>query len=203
VAAVIPGSNGAATISGVVRAARACPQIGEVIVVSDGCTDQAADVAGDAGADQVLVLHRNMGKGGAVLAGVRAARGDVILLLDGDLCGLGAEHLTRLLQPVMAGRAEMAIGVFSDDYLHGMMRPLSGQRAVRRELLLRGPRLAESGVGFAIALARLAKTRGARRVQGSWTGVNHRLQKGKYGKTGGRRRQLTGACTTGWRDRRA
>src|SRR5437867_10178724 len=133
VSCVIPAYNEAATISGVVRAARACPQIGEVIVVSDGCTDQTPHAAVDAGADQVLVLHRNIGKAGAVLAGVRAARGDVILLLDGDLCGLGAEHLTRLLQPVIAGRAEMAIGVFSDDYLHGMMRPLSGQRARSEE----------------------------------------------------------------------
>ncbi len=190
VSCVIPAYNEAATISGVVRAARACPQIGEVIVVSDGCTDQTPHVAVDAGADQVLVLHRNIGKGGAVLAGVRAARGDVILLLDGDLCGLGAEHLTRLLQPVMAGRAEMAIGVFSDDYLHGMMRPLSGQRAVRRELLLRGPRLAESGFGFEIALDRLAKTWGARRVQVSWTGVTHRLKNRKYGMMRGLRLQL-------------
>src|SRR5881397_3143976 len=190
VSCVIPAYNEAATISGVVRAARACPQIGEVIVVSDGCTDQTPHAAVDAGADQVLVLHRNIGKGGAVLAGVRAARGDVILLLDGDLCGLGAEHLTRLLQPVMAGRAEMAIGVFSDDYLHGMMRPLSGQRAVRRELLLRGPRLAESGFGFEIALDRLAKTWGARRVQVSWTGVTHRLKNRKYGMMRGLRLQL-------------
>src|SRR5207247_1742025 len=73
VSCVIPAYNEAATISGVVRAARACPQIGEVIVVSDGCTDQTPHAAVDAGADQVLVLHRNIGKGGAVLAGAWGA----------------------------------------------------------------------------------------------------------------------------------
>ena len=190
VSCVIPAYNESATISGVVRAARACPHVSEVIVVSDGSTDQTPRVAAESGADCVLALDENLGKGGAVLAGVEAARGDVVLLLDADLCGLTPEHLTRLLQPVLAGRAEMAVGVFSDDYLHGMMRPLSGQRAVRRALLLRGPKLAEAGFGFEIALDRLAKALGARRVQVSWTGVSHRLKSKKYGMMRGLRLQL-------------
>src|SRR2546430_5845165 len=85
VSCVIPAYNEAATISGVVPAARACPQIGEVIVESDGCTDQTPHAAVDPGPDQVLVLPRNIGKGRALVAGVRAARCDGILPLDGDL----------------------------------------------------------------------------------------------------------------------
>src|SRR3989442_7973282 len=179
VSCVIPAYNESATISGVVRAARACPHVSEVSVLSDESTDQTRRVAAESGAECVLALDETLGKGGAVLAGVEAARGDVVLLLDADLCGLTPEHLTRLLQPVLAGRAEMAVGVFSDDYLHGMMRPLSGQRAVRRALLLRGPKLAEAGFGFEIALDRLGQALGAPPGQGSWARVSHRLKSKK------------------------
>src|SRR2546426_5295744 len=148
VSCVIPAYNESATISGVVRAARACPHVSEVIVVSDGSTDQTPRVAAESGADCVLALDENLGKGGAVLAGVEAARGDVVLLLDADLCGLTPEHLTRLLEPVLAGRAEMAVGVFSDDYLHAWFRPLPANRAFARASLRRDPNLPRAGFGF-------------------------------------------------------
>src|SRR2546425_11009405 len=83
VSCVIPAYNESATISGVVRAARACPHVSEGIVVSDGCTDQTPRVAAESGADRVLALDENLGQGGAVPAGVAAARGASVLFLDG------------------------------------------------------------------------------------------------------------------------
>src|SRR2546430_9540046 len=91
VSCVIPAYNEAATISGVVRAARACPQIGEVIEESDGCTDHTPHVPVDPRADQVLVLHRNIGKAGPLLAGARAAPGDLTVRPEGDLPRPGPE----------------------------------------------------------------------------------------------------------------
>jgi LmbE family N-acetylglucosaminyl deacetylase len=190
VSCVIPAYNESATIASVVRAARTCPQVDEVIVVSDGSTDQTPRIAVDAGADHVLVLRKNCGKGSAIMAGVQAARGDVILLLDGDLCGLAPEHIARLVRPVLTDRAAMAVASFADDVWHGVLRPLSGQRAVRRDLLLQGQGLSRTGFGFEIALARLAKTRGVRTVRVSWAGVSHRLKSAKYGMMQGLRLQL-------------
>ncbi|HEX4901585.1 MAG TPA: glycosyltransferase [Acidimicrobiales bacterium] len=57
----------------------------EVVVVDDGSGDATADAALAAGADQVVVLPRNRGKGGAVRAGVLASRGRVVLFTDADL----------------------------------------------------------------------------------------------------------------------
>ncbi len=189
VSCVIPAYNESATVADVVRAARACPKVGEIIVVADGCTDETPHRAAGAGADRVLRLPRNLGKGGAVLAGARAASGDVILLLDADLCGLTPGHLAHLLQPVLAGRAEMAVAVFADDYWHGVMRPLSGQRAVRRDLLA-DPQLAKTGFGFEVALDRLVKTRRARTAHAIWRGVSHRRKLRKYGMMRGTRLRL-------------
>ena len=72
----------------------------------------------------MLVLEHNLGKGGAMNAGARAAAGDVLLFLDADLGGPAAElrererprradnldrlqaYLDHLRAPHFAGRAE-------------------------------------------------------------------------------------------------
>ncbi|HVM10374.1 MAG TPA: glycosyltransferase [Acidimicrobiales bacterium] len=57
----------------------------EIVVVDDGSSDATADAARAAGADQVLVLPRNRGKGAAVRTGILAARGRTIAYTDADL----------------------------------------------------------------------------------------------------------------------
>ncbi len=190
VTCIIPAYNEAGGISAVVAAARGCAQVVEVIVVSDGSTDETARRAAAAGADRVLVLPRNRGKGGAVAAAVPHARGEVLLLLDADLRGLRPTHLTQLLAPLLAGRAEMAVGVFTDDPLHGMLPTLSGQRAVQRRLLRHSEALAGTGFGFELALDRLARREGARVVTVPLSGVAHRRKRQKYGTVKGLRQEV-------------
>ena len=57
----------------------------EIVVVDDGSTDGTADAALAAGADQVVVLPSNRGKGAALRAGVAAARGRTVAFTDADL----------------------------------------------------------------------------------------------------------------------
>jgi dolichyl-phosphate beta-glucosyltransferase len=74
----------------------------EIVVVDDGSGDATADAARAAGADQVLVLDPNRGKGGAVRAGMLAARGRTVAFTDADLAYAPAQ-LIGLLERVEAG----------------------------------------------------------------------------------------------------
>ena len=99
----------------------------------------------------MVTLSRNRGKGGALLAGLEAARGAVLLLVDADL-GDTAGEVAELVPPVADGRADMAVavlpalggggfGLVKSLARWGLRRaggapmaaPLSGQRALRRE----------------------------------------------------------------------
>lgn len=75
----------------VVRCRAACERTGldwEIVIADDASTDSTPDIlAGLADGEQVrhLRLDRNRGQFGTTCAGLRAARGDRVIVLDGDL----------------------------------------------------------------------------------------------------------------------
>jgi dolichyl-phosphate beta-glucosyltransferase len=91
VTVVVPALDEATRIAGAIDAlrhglARLDTDGGvEVIVVDDGSTDGTGDAALAAGADQVVQLPTNRGKGAAVRAGVLASRGRAVAFTDADL----------------------------------------------------------------------------------------------------------------------
>jgi putative flippase GtrA len=74
----------------------------EIVVVDDGSGDDTADAARAAGADLVIELPQNRGKGGAVRAGVLAANGRTVAFTDADLA-YAPLQLVGLLERVEAG----------------------------------------------------------------------------------------------------
>jgi putative flippase GtrA len=74
----------------------------EVIVVDDGSGDGTADAALAAGADQVVTLPENRGKGAAVRAGMVSTRGRAVAFTDADLA-YDPSHLRTLLHEVEDG----------------------------------------------------------------------------------------------------
>jgi hypothetical protein len=178
VLALVAARDEAERVGATVTALRGLPGVAEVLVVSDGSGDATAARALDAGA-HCLDLPRNLGKGGALNAGLAAMMGRVaerispepaaLLLADADLAD-SAARLDRLLAPVLAGDADLAIadlppqqgaggfGLAMGLARQGMVRvtgrrmsePLSGQRAVRWEVL---PALLPFAPGFGVEVA--------------------------------------------------
>lgn len=182
VVALVPAKNRADSVGATVAALRSLPQVNEVVVIDDGSSDATAAIAGAAGA-RVLRLESNVGKGGAVRAGVAATpEADVYLLIDADV-GATAALAEALLPPVLAGAADLTIAVLGSPGSRGgfgsvrrlaaagILRatgkatdaPLSGQRAIRAPLL-RSLDLAER-FGLETAMTIDARRAGARVVE--------------------------------------
>lgn len=159
-AVLIPAYNEATGVARVVKTACEA-DLGPVLVVDDGSSDSTAAQAEAAGA-RVLRLERNLGKGGAVAAGVRELTAEVIVLLDADLLGLTPEHLRALAAPVIKGEVDMTRGVFtggrwSTTAAQKMLPQLNGQRAILREKLVRLPELSSSRYGIEVVITDAAR----------------------------------------------
>ncbi|HWP23037.1 MAG TPA: glycosyltransferase family 2 protein [Candidatus Binatia bacterium] len=84
ISVIIPVFNEAPSLAPLIETIRSLKLArAEVIVVDDGSTDGSAEVALSAGAS-VIRHPYNIGNGAAVKSGLRAARGRLVLLMDGD-----------------------------------------------------------------------------------------------------------------------
>ncbi|HEY8485852.1 MAG TPA: glycosyltransferase family 2 protein [Limnochordales bacterium] len=150
----MPAWQEASRVGKTVAALRRLDQVAEVVVVDDGSSDATAQAAAQSGA-RVIRLPRRRGKGAALLRGVQAAGQRWVLLCDADL-EESAAVLGTLCAVVATGQADMAVAVpqASTGRGLGLVRavaglgvrwlggarlaaPLSGQRALSRELALR------------------------------------------------------------------
>ncbi|WP_457638296.1 glycosyltransferase family 2 protein [Oceanithermus sp.] len=180
---LIPAFNEEATIASVVAPARKAGF--RVVVVDDGSSDGTAAAAAAAGAS-VVRLERNQGKGGAYAAGLRLVTSPYVILLDADLVGLRPEHLQELLEPVVSGEADMSVGVFRggrflSDLGNRITPQLSGQRAMKAELLKSLPELQNSRYDVELKLTRWARKQGWRVKYVPLYGLGQKLKEEKRG----------------------
>ena len=185
VSVVIPALNEEETVSEIVSLLASIQLVDEIIVVCDGCTDNTAQFAKTSGA-RVIELSKNIGKGGAMMVGVRAASNDVILFLDADLLGLTEECVINLVTPVLRGNADMTVGIFekgrmATDLAQTVAPFLSGQRAVKRSLLEGMSDLDASRFGVEIALTRFAVEKDMAVEEVVLKDMSHRMKEEKLG----------------------
>jgi glycosyltransferase involved in cell wall biosynthesis len=178
ISVVIPAMNEGQTIGRVIRAVREqCPDA-EVIVVDDASRDNTAAEAEAAGA-RVIRRPYNLGNGAGVKTGVRAASGDVVLVIDAD-----GQHdpadIPQLLQHidrydmVIATRPDRtsqqnavrwlgnsALNIFGSYLVQMELKDLtSGFRAMRRAVLLDLLHLLPNKFGWPVTTALAFATAG-------------------------------------------
>ena len=88
-----------------------------VVVIDDGSKDNTVEVAKLAGAE-VIVHHRNLGKGAAIKTAFSYAREsnyDILVFIDGD-GQHNPEEIPKLVAPILAGEADVVNG---SRYLNG------------------------------------------------------------------------------------
>lgn len=156
VSAIVPAYNEQNTILNVIHLLEKHPLISEVIVVSDGSTDDTARIARTTSAT-VIELQENVGKGDAMTAGVEYATHDIILFADADLLGLTEQMISQLVEKVTSGRYDMFTLVRdrTGEYFQLYLPPqyvVGGERVLRRDLWNMVPAKERNGFGIELAL---------------------------------------------------
>ena len=190
VVAVVSSFEEEPYVGDTVRSLLSIDGVEEVLVVDDGSTDRTTDAAIDAGA-RVIVNSPNLGKGNSLNRVLPNLDFDVLLLIDGDL-GRSAAEAGLFLEPVLAGEADLAIAAFPPPRVKGglglaqgvarhgiesltgrkMVSPLSGQRALTREVYSRVSPFA-GGFGVEVGMTVDAVLSGFRVVEVE-TNMSHR-----------------------------
>jgi glycosyltransferase involved in cell wall biosynthesis len=109
---VIPVYNEVENIGEILKRVQSTKLAIEIVVVDDGSQDGTRDTlrALDGKENVRVILHeRNQGKGAAVVTGLRAAKGDILLIQDADL-EYDPRDYPGLLQPIEEGKADVVYG---------------------------------------------------------------------------------------------
>jgi len=168
---IIPAYNEAGAIGAVLQRLEGLPENGEIIVVSDGSTDDTAGEVHAAGPSVRLIEHPyNLGNGAAVKTGIRQARGEILLFMDAD-GQHDPEDIPRFLEACQG--YDMVVGARGRGSQAGWHRSLanglynrfasyvtgrriedltSGFRAVRRDVVRRFIGLLPNGFSYPTTL---------------------------------------------------
>lgn len=110
VSVIIPAANERRTIASVIRHSRLVHPDTEVIVVANGSSDGTARIAERLGA-RVIRYENRLGHDVGRSIGARAAKGDILLFVDGDFA-VPARDLRPLVKAVKDGRTDVALNSY-------------------------------------------------------------------------------------------
>ncbi|HSV31243.1 MAG TPA: glycosyltransferase family 2 protein [Atribacteraceae bacterium] len=186
VTAIIAAYNEEKTIGPIIDVLLKVPLINQVVVVSDGSTDKTVEVAKRRRNIEVVEILSNVGKGGALFRSLEYIRGGVVLLIDADLVGLNEEHVISLSLPVISREADVTIGVFEEgrfatDFAQKLAPLLSGQRAIRTDVLQNINDIEITRYGVEVAINRYIKQNGIQVKLIKLPGLTHVMKEEKFG----------------------
>ncbi len=133
---IVPVYNNQDTLRHVLSVLSSCQDIDELVVVDDGSRDASPALLAEFTGLTALFNPTNLGKGGAVVRGIRRARGDTLLLCDADLATLQMVHIKCLIDEHRNGKYDMVIaGRAGGSYWAHRMNMVSGERILQRSAI--------------------------------------------------------------------
>ncbi|MCD6577561.1 MAG: glycosyltransferase family 2 protein [Anaerolineaceae bacterium] len=159
VSAIVPVFNEEKTISKVINTLLKNNLINEVICINDGSTDTSMDILNQyKGKIEIIDLENNQGKGFALSAGIKQAKGEIVAFIDADLTNLSDDHIRELLTPILTGCARGVIG-YPSSVKGNLFNPLSnfsGERAYyKKDLISHVEEIAKTRFGVEVFLNNL------------------------------------------------
>jgi glycosyltransferase involved in cell wall biosynthesis len=142
---ICPALNEAATIGPLCAAIRSLPTPVELLVVDDGSADDTAQRARDAGAT-VIEHGVTRGNGAAVKTGLTHARGEWIVLIDGD--GQHDPQAIPLLLEQLADGAHLVVAARTHYRRSGVLRTIGNRVLARLASRATGTRIPDLTSGF-------------------------------------------------------
>jgi glycosyltransferase involved in cell wall biosynthesis len=138
ISCIVPTFNEASRIGNVLDVLTKHPLIEEVIVINDGSADNSEVLLKKRNDIKLISYSKNRGKTLALKEGFKAARNDMIVMIDSDLIGLDTEAVTALIDPVQKDQADIAISLRKNAllvYLFFNLDFVSGERVFNRKIL--------------------------------------------------------------------
>lgn len=156
VSVVIPAYNEESIIGTILTTLKNISGIDEIVVVDDGSTDRTVEVIMASFPDVRLVCHPyNIGNGAAIKSGIRAASGDIIVLMDAD-GQHPPEEIPNLLHHV--GPYDMVVGARSGASQAARHRSLANRIFNLYASYIVGYRVPDLTSGFRVLKAPIAQS---------------------------------------------
>ncbi|OGK45143.1 hypothetical protein A2957_03375 [Candidatus Roizmanbacteria bacterium RIFCSPLOWO2_01_FULL_38_11] len=153
VTVLIPVYNESKTIAKIIETMKSSQYINEIICIDDASTDSTGEILKKIPNIEAITLKKNQGKASAIGKGIRKAKGDIILMIDGDLIGLNVGHVEQLITPLLQNDYDYSIGWILGGFVNSLTKPLTGERAYfKRDLTPLLDKMVNMGYGLELFL---------------------------------------------------
>lgn len=158
ISVIVPCFNEEMWVASTISSLLVCPTISEVIAVDDGSTDKTFEIL-KIFKDKIKIIsyRKNQGKGAALAAGIKKARGEIVVFLDAHHLNVKNSHIKALVSPLIKNRADAVLAT-TPTRIPDIFWRFTGFRAYKRgDLLPYLSKIAKTKFGVEIYLNEIFK----------------------------------------------